>query len=302
MKPVKMCYKIKYCLKKCGIELRDSCFEILITWYYRIFKRRKQGISPGNKRRRKVIVSMTSIPARIDKVWITVESLLRQTYKPDEIIVWLALDEFEGMKLPERLQEQQKRGLQIHYCDNLRSYKKFYDTALRYPHVYIVTVDDDIIYAEDMMEALVRAYRKNPGCIICNRARYMKKSHAALKAYESWINHEERMCMGTEASFHNFFIGCGGTLIPMFRMNRKVLDREAFMELAPYADDVWLNFCAWISGIKTVCTKGIWGHVMTIESSSDMGLSRANVTYQRNDEQIEKVVQHLKIEINQYLY
>ena len=95
MKPVKMCYKIKYCLKKCGIELRDSCFEILITWYYRIFKRRKQGISPGNKRRRKVIVSMTSIPARIDKVWITVESLLRQTYKPDEIIVWLALDEFE---------------------------------------------------------------------------------------------------------------------------------------------------------------------------------------------------------------
>lgn len=87
----------------------------------------------------------------------------------------------------------------------------------------------------------------------------------------------------------------------MFRMDRRVLDKDAFMELAPYADDVWLNFCAWVSGIKTINTKSILGHIITIESSSERGLSRANVFYRRNDEQIVRVLDYFKINVNQYL-
>ena len=80
-----------------------------------------------------------------------------------------------------------------------------------------------------------------------------------------------------------------------------MLYRDAFMELVPYADDVWLNFCAWKSGIRTVNTKGICGHLISIESSSDKGLSCINVTYGKNDEQIERVLKYLKIDVNQYL-
>ena len=167
MKLVKACYNLKYCLRKLfGIQTSDSFYEKLITWYYKIFRREKAGIKLENKRKRKFILSMTSIPSRIDKSWITIESLLRQTYKPDKIILWLSEDEFRNVRLPERVKEQQKRGLEICYCDNLRSYKKFYYTAKKYPDDYIVTADDDIIYTEDMLEILVKTYRKNPGNVV----------------------------------------------------------------------------------------------------------------------------------------
>ena len=38
----------------------------------------------------KVIVSLTSFPARIDKVYLCINSLLRQSFKADKVILWLA--------------------------------------------------------------------------------------------------------------------------------------------------------------------------------------------------------------------
>lgn len=302
MKPVKLCYWIRYFLKRADRTcMVDPIFERAIVWYYTLFKSRRLGICLSNQRKRKLTVSLTSIPSRIDKVWITIESLLRQTYKPDRIFLWLAEDEFHGVELPKRIREQQKRGLQVCYCDNLRSYKKYYETVKRYPDDYIVTVDDDIIYAEDMLETLVKAYREHSGCIVCNRSHYIKKTRSGLSAYEHWINYAEREQRETEPSFYNFFTGCGGNLFPMFRMDRRILEKEAFMELAPYADDVWLNFCAWISEIKTVNTQGILGNVIGIRSSADNGLTKMNVLYRRNDEQIKRVIDYLKIDVNQYL-
>lgn len=284
-----------------AIEITDSFFESLIARYYRAFKSRKGGISTKNKRSRKLTVSLTSIPSRIDKLWITIESLLRQTYKPDRIILWLAEDEFQDVKLPEKLEQQKKRGLQVRYCEDLRSYKKFYDAVLEYPDDYIVTVDDDIIYAEDMLEILVKTYRNNPGSIVCHRSHYIVKRRGELRPYNEWITYNDREKNVDTHSFYNFFTSGAGTLFPVFRLRREILRKDAFMELAPYADDVWLNFCAWISGVKTVNTKGILGHIITIKSSSDNGLARANVFYKRNDEQIRRVLDYLKIDINKYL-
>ncbi len=302
MRLVKDCYGIKYYLKKIfGIEIKDSFFEVLIVGYYTIFKRGQVGVNKRNKRNRKLIVSMTSIPDRINKTWITIESLFRQTYKPDRIILWLSKEEFKNFPLPSALKTQQKRGLQIKYCDNLMSYKKIYYTAKENPNSYIVTVDDDIIYAENMLEELVRTYKQNQGCIICNRSHYMEKRGGSLSSYDKWLKYEERKCIDGKPSFHNFFTGCGGTLFPVSLMDRKFLDKDAFLVLAPYADDVWLNFCAWLSNIKVVNTKGFLGHVIEIQSSSTKGLVRINVLYKKNDEQIEKVLRHFEIDIQKYL-
>ncbi len=302
MKLVKACYKLKYCLQKIfGVQTSDSFYEKLITRYYKIFRCEKAGIKIENKRKRRFILSITSIPSRIDKSWITIESLLRQSYKPDKIILWLAEDEFRNVRLPERLKEQQKRGLEICYCDNLRSYKKFYYTAKKYPNDYIVTADDDIIYTEDMLEILVKTYRKNPGNVVCHRSHYIQKHGGRLRLYNQWIHYEERRHMKEIPSFQNFFTSGAGTLIPIFRLRKEILNRDAFMELVPYADDVWLNFCAWKSGIRTVNTKGICGHLISIERSSDKGLSCINVIYGKNDEQIERVLKYLKVDVNQYL-
>lgn len=293
---------MKYCLKNfLNIEVNNILYENILISYYKIFKQKKPGTNFKYKRKRKLIVSMTSIPSRIDKSWITVESLLRQTYKPDKILLWLAEDEFKKQSIPLELIEQQKRGLQIRYCENLRSYKKFYFTVKENPMDYIVTVDDDMIYAEDMLEKLVKTYVANPGYIVCNRSHYVKKRNGKLCVYNRWIKYEDRKYISEIPTFHNFFIGCAGTLIPFFKMNKEVMSKELFLELSPSADDVWLNINAWISNIKTINTKNFFRYMIAIDSSSEEGLYKVNVEKRKNDEQIKKVLDYFKINIDQYI-
>lgn len=298
---IQILYHIKkFLLDYFFAEETDEYLEKLITKYYELFPKKNKGIR-NRHARRKIIISLTTIPDRIDKVWITVESLLRQTYKPDQIILWLAQDEFEGIELPDKLKQQMKRGLAIRYCDNLRSYKKFYYTAVENPQAYIVTVDDDIIYAEGMLEKLLKAYKKNPGSIICTRSHWITMRNGRVLPYDNWVNFNKRKKIPEYPAYGNFFTSGGGTLLPIFMMDKRLFEKDIFMEIAPTADDVWLNFCAWVSGLKIKNVDGILGHVILIKSSSKKGLSLVNLKKNNNDEQIKKVIEYLNINIRNYI-
>ena len=47
-----------------------------------------------NVNKNKIIVSLTSYPLRIQCAIIVIKSLLKQTIKPDKIILWLAKSDF----------------------------------------------------------------------------------------------------------------------------------------------------------------------------------------------------------------
>ena len=53
----------------------------------------------------KVIISLTSYPARIDTVHLTIRSILRQTVQADKILLWLSIEEFPNKyaDLPQNL-------------------------------------------------------------------------------------------------------------------------------------------------------------------------------------------------------
>ena len=75
-----------------------------------------------------IIVSLTSYPPRIQYVYITIKSLLKQTLKPNIIILWLAKSEFPNKNndLPNTLLSLRKYRLKIEYYEqNIKSYKKF---------------------------------------------------------------------------------------------------------------------------------------------------------------------------------
>lgn len=281
-------------------DILDNYLNMFIQYYYKVTRSGRNGIR-NRGRRHKIIISLTTIPDRIDNVWLTIESLLRQIYKPDKIILWLAREEFNGRELPKQLKQQMKRGLTIKYCDNLKSYKKFYYTVKENPQAYVVTVDDDFIYSEKMLETLVREYKKNPGCIICNRSHLIKMRNSRLLCYNSWEKYETRTHICNEPSYQNFFTSGAGTFIPMFYMDKRLMNKEAFMEFAPNADDVWLNFIAWISGLKTKNTEGVLGHLIHIPSSDKNSLYRQNVLKNQNDIQIQEVLKYLDINIQDYL-
>ena len=124
------------------------------------------------KRLHHTVVSLTSHPARIALVWLSVESILRQTYQPDKIILWLAKEQFSGIsELPVSLKKLVGRGLTIEFSDDLKSHKKYLFSLKEYPDSVVITVDDDFIFPYDTIECLYNFHEKYPHSVICHGAR-----------------------------------------------------------------------------------------------------------------------------------
>ena len=108
-------------------------------------------------RQEDVVVSFTSFPARIGYVYMTVESLLRQTALPGRIILWLSKEQFPTEEtVPEHLKKLQNEVFQIRYVDgDIRSHKKYYYSFQEFPEKKVITVDDDMIYPPRLVEELL---------------------------------------------------------------------------------------------------------------------------------------------------
>ena len=96
-----------------------------------------KGVSDDLLCEHEVIVSLTSFGKRIYDVHLAIESIMQGSVKPNRIILWLSEEEFKGKPLPKTLEKQKNRGLQIEYCEDLRSYKKIVPTMEKYPDARI---------------------------------------------------------------------------------------------------------------------------------------------------------------------
>lgn len=78
------------------------------------------------QREQKIIVSLTSFPARFEKLHLVIRSLLVQTMPPDAIILYLD-DDVVVEELPDSLRKLEKYGLQIEWRQGrIKPHKKYY--------------------------------------------------------------------------------------------------------------------------------------------------------------------------------
>lgn len=206
----------------------------------------RETVAPSIKQQ--LIVSLTSYPARIDTVHLTIQTLLRQTVKADKVILYLSYEQFPQREkdLPRQLTALTQKGLSISWCHDLRSYKKLIPALRQYPEAVIVTADDDILYAPNWLEMLWVSYEKNPLAIHCHRAHEVTFESRRLASYMKW-NWE----IGTnEAGFNTFATSGGGALYPPHSLYKDICDEQKFMSLAPTADDVWFWAMAVMNGTK----------------------------------------------------
>lgn len=181
------------------------------------------GLNQEEKREPRIILSLTSHPGRIDTVHIAINSLLRQTVKPDKLILWLAEDEFPNKEkdLPEQLLKLKEFGLTIDWCEAIRNYKKMIPTLRNYPDDIIITADDDVYYDADMVETLYSAYLKNPKNIYNRRVIRRKlvndrlvRVSARSYAYKTF----------NDASYTNFLNGAAGILYPPHSLHKDAVN------------------------------------------------------------------------------
>lgn len=249
------------------------------------------------KRTSKVIVSLTSFPQRMYDIHFCLYSLLNQSLKPDRLILWLAEEEFPNKEkdIPNTVLSFKEKGLEIKWCNNIKSYKKLIPALKEFPNAIIVTADDDIYYPVDWLEKLYNSYQKEPQYIHCHRAhKILFDSNKKILPYKMW----EHETYNQQPDYINFFTGAGGVLYPQGCLNTDVLNEELFTSLAPNADDIWFWAMAVIQGTKIKVVEDNIKQLTYINPERELGLNgeatlcSQNCGKGQNDIQLAQVLKH----------
>lgn len=278
-------------------EKIDEFIQCYIFRYYEISKK-KYGLNT-KKRKKKIIISLTTIPSRVNKVPLCIEGLLRQTVKPDKIILWLAKEEFENIILNENLINQKKRGLEIRYCDNLKAHKKYYYTMKKYPNDIVITVDDDIYYPEDLIENMIKVHKDYKHCVICYAAHEITFKNNKIQKYSAWNGLSPNI---VKPSYMLMPVGWGGVLYPPHCLNKNFLDKEKIKELCFYSDDLWLKAMELLNHTRVKKVNRYTKRWTKIEDTQKETLSKYNVDMQKNDEQLKNVLEEYNINLKDFYF
>jgi len=230
-----------------------------------------------------IIVSLTSFPARISRLWLTIETIMRQTQKPDKIIVWLSKQQFSDINfLPNSLLRLQKRGLEIRLCnEDLQSHKKYYYAIKEFPNDIIITVDDDVFYNTKLIDNLISLNKKFPKCVCCNYCTEIKILDNQIQPYLTWDNYY----ISKIPDFKIFPIGKGGILYPPKILNSNVLNSDIFTEKCIFADDIWLNIMTKMAN-NMVVKSNYNSQFLPVMNYKDITLTEINVNEGLNDKQL----------------
>lgn len=244
-----------------------------------------------------VVVSLTTYGVRIHKVYLAIESIMQGSVKPNRIVLWLSEEEFKEKPLPVSLQKQIKRGLQIEYCSDIKSFKKLIPSLKMFPNACVVTIDDDIIYDFDLLEKLLLTHKSTPNSVCANRIHRMKLDENNMPI--SYINWD--WCVNEyEHNKLHFLTGGGGVLYPPHVFTDKVFNEEVFMDICKYADDVWFNAMLLLNNIpiiKSYTNSSCGQDYVDISEVQYVGLCHENTNAEncRNDIQINAVWKKYKI-------
>lgn len=256
-------------------DLFSYYFGVLLNRKYpAFFEKRpvKCGIN-RKKRKERYVVSLTTFPARINYVHLAIETLMRQSFKADEIVLWLSREQFnEESSLPSSLLKLKDRGLTIRFCDDLRSHKKYYYAFEEYRNCNVIVVDDDMFYPLDLIKRLVKLHRKHPEAIVCESAQIIYPSITSLPT--EWVVAENRADY-SDSLYVQAFTGAG-TLFPPRWYPDELFNTESIKKYAFTADDLWLKAMSIISGTKTVKEKKFRAFYVEIDINNNETLFSVN--------------------------
>ena len=276
------------------------------------------GFSPSYvEGRENVVVSLTSTPDRIRYIFPTLYSLAAQTHKPDLIVLWLG----SGMAYPEKIVSRiRELGILVEFRDDLGPNTKYHYAFSEYQSDLVITVDDDIIYHENMVEELYRTYLERtdpeppdlenpnpespdpehadqehpdpkpsdseyPDPVIARRVHRIRFGHDRKPLrYTDWIwEYRDALC----PSHDLLATGVGGVLYPPYVMALECWKNMDFLKISPKADDIWLKFCELSCGIR-ICAVRNAGFCYDVKyhKTRKNELAAENVDMGRNDEYV----------------
>jgi hypothetical protein len=252
-----------------------------------------------------VHVSLTSYGRRIRRLYYTLESLANQQTPPSSITVYLSTKDSSEHTLPSSLKRLQSRGIAFKFVDeDIRSYKKLYYSYLQHferanPNTALVTADDDVFYASNWLTGLINAFKEHPGTIVSYRAHTIAlKKSGQPKPYVEWKKNNNEL-PDIDQNILAMPTGIAGILYPIDSLNGLAQQKDQFMALCGYADDLWFKCLTLSNGYHVHCIsdKILSNPLAVLElSTKRRGLAAYNVYQNGNDIQLKKALNYFQID------
>lgn len=250
-------------------------------------------LTRGPRQQRKVpdlVISFTSIPERIGLVWMTVESILRQTVVPEKFILVLSEDQFPEKRIPRSLSLREERGLTILFEQGDRgSYKKLLPVLDGFPDHSIITVDDDVLYRKEMVQRFLEIVSDAPKVIVGSRGRKLGFDGEAFNPYSSWP-------LATPLDEKGIVLtGHGGIFYPAGAFD-KLSPGAVSMgnDRCPNADDIWFWAMALAADRSRIVTEKEFA-VPNFLMRAGKNLYRRNILPNGNDKHVVEALNHFGV-------
>ena len=196
------------------------------------------------------VVSIASYPKRDTLLPAVYEALKRQTSLPKKWILVLSEEDYP-VGLAKHLIKLENLGLEILWVkDNPYAVKKLIPVIEKYPHLSIITLDDDIIYHSSLIKGLLVEANKSPNSVIGYVGKAMLKKDKQLKMFYR----EKLPASNITPAEQVYLIGWGGIYYPPKSLDERVLHMEAVHRIVPgRGSDFWFWAAAHAVDTKQLC-------------------------------------------------
>lgn len=182
----------------------------------------------------RLVVSLTTIPARIHDLRPTLLSLIEQTRPPDRIILALPhRSRRDGQPYP--IPVDLPAGVSILRCDDLGPATKLLPALRAEPEALVVALDDDVIYPRDYLETLLAVHRQHPRAALGWRGWRIEADVPPRRFRHIWASAVKA------PQPVDILLGWGGYLIPPGSLDNAVFEYEGWPEAMRWVDDVWVS-------------------------------------------------------------
>jgi len=209
------------------------------------------------------------------------------------IEIWLSNEEFPNKEadLPNELMTiiDKNESVQVFWTvGNLKPHKKYFYSMQKHRDVPIITVDDDVVYSENLVRILMNSYKRHPNAISCTHAHFITHgTDGSIRNYRGWL-HNYLRSIGQE-KYGLIAVGVGGVLYPPNIMPERTFEDALIETQCLVNDDIWLKVNELLAETKTVlaCKERCFE---VIPNTQEYGLYQTNLGRNLNDEAIEKII------------
>lgn len=254
-----------------------------------------------------VYVSLTSISKNQSELFLTLQSMLRQTKRPDKVFIYLSeepsfFDEgFKNKVISHKelndLLSQHSDLFHVAWGSDIGPYGKLLPILKDKwnEDCCIITIDDDTEYHQSLVENLFADYEKH-NCVISYRGFVPNIKHVSEMTYDNRIMNIGLLGVSKDHHKHlyNFSTGKGGVLYhPSFfhKTENLIFEKKIYLESCATADDVWFVLVRILNNVPCYLEGKQW---YTKDNSTCGLFVNFNHNNNKNNVHIRKTIERLK--------